>query len=78
MPVFFNRTLSPRVVLIIFIEGLIIFASTLGLAVLRAYFEGSTVLPIEHFLRNLVLTISYLVFFLYFRSEEHTSELQSH
>ncbi|MFQ5354623.1 MAG: sugar transferase [Thermodesulfobacteriota bacterium] len=71
MPVFYNRTISPRVVLIIFLEGVIIFASTLGLALLRAYIEGSTVPPIEHFLKNLVLTVSYLVFFLYFRLYSH-------
>ncbi len=71
MPVLFNRTLSPRVVLAIAVEGALIFLSTLGLAVLRAYFEGSTVPPIEHFLKNLVLTLTYLVFFVYFRLYTH-------
>jgi len=71
MPVSFNRTISPRLLLIILIEGVIIFISTLGLAVLRAHIEGSAVSPIEHFLRNLVLSVSYLVFFIYFGLYSH-------
>jgi len=71
MPVSFNRTISPKLSLIILIEGVIIFISTLGLAVLRAHIEGSTVPPIEHFLKNLVLSVSYLVFFIYFGLYTH-------
>ncbi len=71
MPVSFNRTISPKLLLIILIEGVIIFISTLSLAILRAHIEGSAVPPIEHFLKNLVLTVSYLVFFIYFGLYSH-------